>query len=993
MHRPALLLFALCPALALLPSCAKEGCLDPSVDDCTVPSPCAGIDEFVCQSGEVAIKIVESAEDVPGGLDALGSPGDIRLSNDRVVVIIDALDHPHYVGPTGGAILDMSTVGDDNDSIRQMIQGTGVLPEEAAKYTEMKLIEEDGLVAVQFRGTLDTRPDVHIATRYELRPCEPGLRVRTELVNLEPDSSSITLFDATYFGDREQLDFTPGGGFEHPSFGLSTLGDATKGAKFMAAAAHSEPAASYATVACDRDEIWGFQSNNIATNGTQARPITYGDWETYERFIAIAEGVSVADAANVVMEVRRQLWDEPYVVIEGEVAVDGGGDVPIGQGLRASVFVSEGEPTQPFEERFVWNHAEVDDEGRFLLAVPAGGSYVLEVESFGQRGVPTAINVEQQNVDVGVLTVPQVGQVTLSGGIDGEADHLQVIVLPADDATQEVSTARMFGQFAECAPLLGAPYGASPACNRVLLSPEGPTTVGIQPGTYDFFAVAGPFSTLAAQRAVQVGAGETVEVDLQVEMIGDLPSQRGLSGDFHVHGGSSFDSNIPHDTRVAAWLASRLDVLATTEHDTAWDYAEARDRLGADDRLRMMVGTESTGHILYDALPDQPNPQVFGHWNIWPIPFDPEGPWRGAPWDELVEPAVLFERAEEQGFDKETGVIQLNHPIAETLFARDQGWASSLSIDGTMPLPTEFDGTQASQFLYTPPGAMYSNGEYDVQEVMNGTNNHTFHAYRAFWHYLLNQGILRAGTANADSHTLTDNVVGTPRTVVFSDDTLLDFDATRFNRALKEGRSVGTNGPMILLRAFDGAGNDMEPSLVPFQPDEASTMALRVAAAPWVPIEEVRVLVNGAPVRTFGLGELSTPSDPFGTAGTVRLDVDIPLAELLPVDGSDAWLSVEAGSALVEQADLDCDGFPDTGDNNGDGTIDWQDVEGWEGDPPEEACLEDVGPLKEPAPPNRTTDAYLFYAVTPGGYPLAFTNPFIFDRDGNGEFDAPGVAR
>jgi len=993
MLRTLLLLSSLALVLTMAPSCAKEGCLDPTVDDCTVPSPCEGIDGFVCSTGEVAVKIVETAADVPGGLDALGSPGDVRLSNDRVVVIIDALDHPHYLAPTGGGLLDMSTVGDDNDSLRSMVQATGVLPEEAANYTEMKLIEEEGLVGVQFRGTLDGRPDVHVATRYELRPCEPGVRVRTELINLEPDSSSISLFDATYFGDREMVDFTPGKGigFNHPSFGLSSLGDATMDAPFMVGAAHSEPAASYGTVACDREQLWGFQSNNIAVNGTQGRPLPYGDYEVYERFIAIGEGASVADAANIIMEVRRQLFDEAYVVIEGQVAVDGAGDVPIGDGLRASVHVEEGAASDPREERTPWNHAFVDEDGRFLLAVPANRSYVLEVETYGQRGQALDITVEETNTDVGTLTVPQVGQVTISGGIDGVPDHLQVMVLPADDATEEAVNGAMLGQFAECAPLLGAPYGTAPACNRVQLLPEGPMTIGILPGTYDFFATAGPFSTIAVERGVQITAGATASVDMQVEML-DLLPPTGLSGDFHVHGGASFDSNIPDDTRVAAWLAARLDVLATTEHDTAWDYAEARTRLAADDRLRVMVGTESTGHILWKTRPDQENPQVFGHWNIWPLPFDPEGPYRGAPWDELAEPAVLFERAVESGWDPETGVIQLNHPIEEALFARDQGWATSLGIDGTMDLPVDYDGTRASEFLYQPDGATFANGDYNVQEVMNGTNNHRFHSYRAFWHYLLNQGVLRAGTANADSHTLTDNVVGTPRTIVLSPDTQADFDAARFNAALKDGSAFGTNGPVIVVRAIDAAGAPHQSSLTPLQPDEESSLALQVTAAPWVPVEEVRVLVNGVEARVFGPAELSNPAGPFDVDGMVRLDAEVPLSSILPSDGSDAWVVVEAGRTLIEQADLDCDGFPDTGDNNGDGTIDWQDVVELE-EEPEDVCLGASGPLLEPPTPDRGSDDYLFWAVTPGGYPLSFTNPFIFDRNGDGDFDAPGVSQ
>ena len=93
---------------------------------------------------------------------------------------------------------------------------------------------------------------------------------------------------------------------------------------------------------------------------------------------------------------------------------------------------------------------------------------------------------------------------------------------------------------------------------------------------------------------------------------------------------------------------------------------------------------------------------------------------------------------------------------------------------------------------------------------------------------------------------------------------------------------------------------------------------------------------------------------------------------------------VEAGQALQENADLDCDGLPDTGDNNSDGTIDWQDVEGLE-EAPTAACLDSSGPLTNPpAPTDRTSPEYFFHAVVPGGYPLAFTNPLIFDRDGNG---------
>ncbi len=990
---PLLLLCLLLPAaIASLSGCPKEGCLDPSVDDCTVPSPCLALDGYVCSTGTASVKIIESVDEVPGGLDALGSPGDVLLSNDVVVAVIEALDHPHYLAPAGGALLDLGTVGDDNDSLRHIFQATGVLPNEAAHYTEMKLIEDAGSRAVQFRGTLDGRPDVAIATRYEVRPCEPGVRVRTELVNMEPDPISVTLIDGFYSGGREHLPFSPlpGAGFEHPSFGLSTLGDAVVGAPWVAYAAHSDPAAAYATIGCNVPLSWGFQSDNVASNGTKTRPLAYGEWLVYERFIAVAQGESVADAANVALEVRRQLFDEEYVVIDGLVAAEGEGDVPIGQGLRASVHVSAGTAETPAAERTPWNHSLVDSDGAFHLAVPSNGTYVLEVESYGVRGAPMEVTVSDTNLDAGTLLVPQVGQVTISGTVDGETDWLQVFVVPADDATDEQVRAAMFGQFVECAPLLGSPYGGAPACNRVFLGPDGPQTLGILPGNYDFLTVAGPFSTLGAVRNVSITAGQTVQVEVATDTLALING--GLSSDFHVHGGTSFDSNLPHEPRVAAWLAAGLEVVATTEHDAAWDFAEARERLGADDRLQVMVGTESTGHILFKFLEENPYPSVFGHWNIWPLPFDPAGPWRGAPWDELVEPGQLFDRAVEQGWDRDDGVLQLNHPVEDALFARDQGYVTSIGIDATLPLPTEFDGTPASTFLYTPPGATFANSDYNVQEVMNGTNNFHFPSYRAFWHYLMNQGIFRAGTANADSHTLTDNIVGTPRTIVYSEDTVADFDPARFNAALKNGRAFGTNGPVIETEiSWDGA-DPATPGLTPFTPGAGAILNVRIEAAPWVPIAEVRILVNGAEVRTI-TDELSHPADPFDNEGIRRLDLDIALDGLLPTDGSDAWLVIEAGAPLVEHADLDCDGFPDTADNNGDGMIDWRDVEELTEEPDDTACLESSGPQALPPPPDRADDAWLFWIVTGDGYPLSFTNPYVIDRDGSGAFDAPGVAR
>ena len=981
LKRGALLALAALSVVAL-GGCQKIGCLEGDDPECTMPSPCGAL-TFECEGGSVSVRVLEAGEDSPGGMTALAATGDIVLSNDQVTVVLDALDHPHYLSPTGGGIIDMTTVGADNDSMRHTFQATGVLPDEAAAYTDMRIIQEEGLVAVQFTGTLDGRPEMPIATRYEMRPCEPGIRIRTEVANKEADAASIMLSDGYYFGRRELLPFTPtpGRGFDQPSFGLSTLGDVLIESPYLVTAAHSEPAATYSAVACSERHLTGFQSTEVAANGAPRKVVMPRDYVVYERFVGAGAGAAVSAGADIALEVRRQLWDESWVVLSGQL-VTPSGDADFGVGLRASVLLSEGTSSTPIEERTPWTQADPDADGRWSARVPADRPYVITVESYGKQSGEFDVAVGDSDADAGTLEIPDVARLEVAATVDGESDHVLVFVLPADDATHEAVSAQMFSNFDTCAPLLGNPHGSSPGCNMILVN--GSETVGILPGTYDVFASVGPFSTLAAERGVVLTAGQTTAVSLAMTSLGIQPEGT-LSSDFHVHGGASFDSNFPDADRVRSFLASGLEVIAATDHDAAWDYAEVMNDLDAHERLVLMVGTENTGHILFKLTEDSAYPKVVGHWNIWPLTFDPEGPYRGAAWDEKAEPGTLMQRAADVGWPADTGVVQLNHPIGGSSFGRDYSWGSTLELDLNEDLKADFDGSLPSLFHRQPEGSSFSNSDYHAQELMNGTNNGTFLQYRAFWHYLLNQGVLRAATANSDTHTLAENVVGTPRTLVKTSSTVAAFDEVEFNAAVRDGRMIGTNGPVLEVSTTDGDGLPVGPSLTPMTPASDALLRIRLSAAPWVPVMEVRLLVNGDLVRTL-TDELTHPTDPLGTEGEERLDISIPLSELLPADG-DAWLVVEAGHPLEENLDLDCDGIPDTGDNNRDGVIDWRDVDDPDLTEPEEgvSCLESSGPLTDPvAPEDRTSDLYLFRSVVPGGYPLAFTNPLLIDREGDG---------
>lgn len=935
-----------------------------------MPSPCAEV-EYTCEGGSTEAWWIGPDDVAPGGLDTLAATGDLVLANDRIVAVIEALDHPHYIAPTGGGILDLSTRGKDNDSLRQVFQATGLLPEEGFNYTSMELIEDGDIRAVQLLGTLDGYPDVPVATRYEIRPCEPGLRVRTEIANGTPDALSLYLTDGFYWGSREHIPFTPraSSGFTHPSFGLSDIGDAFYDVPFMVAGLHSEPAVSYGVVACSEENLNGFQSDNVSAMGPKPRVFPSRDWDVYERFIFAAEGSAISGAADLAYELREKLWGEAWVTLSGVVEAPGG---KLGENLRASLLIVDGDDVPV-------THVLPDNDGLWSARVPANRSYTIHAEAFAREVSTTTVKVGKSDVDAGTIALPAVGEVAIDVLIDGVSDYAVVNVIPADDATAAAIESTVFGFFEPCAPMLGLTHGGSPSCNRVIVN--GPTTIALPAGNYDFYTSRGPFSTLGAVQGVNVEAVTGQSVTLEVSSLAIQPEGT-LTGDFHVHGGASFDSNMPDVDRVKAFVASGLEVVVTTEHDVVNDYAAAIAELGVADRFELVTGTEATGHVLFRYRSDYGFPQVVGHWMFWPVIYDPTAPWRGAAYDEKAEPGMLMTRQEDLGWDKASGVVQLNHPYGGAAFGRDYSWATAMGIDQNLPLEREGGTTSQELFFHKADGARYSNDEYDVQEVMNGTKNEALIQYRSFWHYLLNQGIVRGGTANSDSHSLVENVLGVPRNVVFTDTTRDNFDVTTFNADVRAGHVVGTNGPMLLANI-----GDARPGVTSFAPAADGVLHVEVTAAPWVPVSELRVIVNGT---THTYTELTHPTDPFGVDSLARLSLDIPLADILPAGTDDAWIIVEAGTALVEQDDLNCDGLPDTGDNNGDGKIDWRDVEELTEDPGED-CFDTVGPLAEPPEPERDSPEWLFRTVTPLGYPMSFTNPFLLDRNADGAWSGPGL--
>jgi hypothetical protein len=232
-------------------------------------------------------------------------------------------------------------------------------------------------------------------------------------------------------------------------------------------------------------------------------------------------------------------------------------------------------------------------------------------------------------------------------------------------------------------------------------------------------------------------------------------------------------------------------------------------------------------------------------------------------------------------------------------------------------------------------------------EIANGTKDTDFPGWRRVrrdWLSLLNQGVFRPGTGVSDSHRIPVEHAGWARTFVRGvGDDPASFSVSAFDDQVKAGNMVVSGGPYIEFTANSpatgataGVGGELGA------PDGQVRLTIKVTAAAWIPVEEVRLIANGFLVAAFDATTSPSvkpaPANFQDTGGTDRFS-----ATLTRAITQDTYFIVEAGAKLPASVDT----LP-------------------------------------PPPP-------IVDIVEPGVVPVAFTNPIFVDRDGNATFDPPGL--
>ena len=438
--------------------------------------------------------------------------------------------------------------------------------------------------------------------------------------------------------------------------------------------------------------------------------------------------------------------------------------------------------------------------------------------------------------------------------------------------------------------------------HSVFVGPGG-STVLLEPGRYRLVATRGVRDTVH-EREVEVGVGQST-VGFELERA--VPTPGWHTADLHVHTGHSGDAFTPDVPRMHSLAASGLELAVTSEHNHIHDAAPLARAVLGDHPVEVVAGIEARLGPRGDSA---------GHVNAFPL--DPDTPPHAETSHELAR-LVADWHARQHVDPHDAGlVLQLNHPRGiqmqpdELPYPKAHAVFTERGFDPDQPLDTE-----PNAWLLAEHSGLRA-ADLDAMEVLNRFSWPLYLQVRRDWFALLDGGLPVTGTGNSDSHGLAVEQLGVPVNLVQAD----PGDLAAVVEALQAGKVSVSTGPIVELEVSGtGPGGTVTGGV--------HEVVARVRAAPWVPVRELRLVVDGEVVELTDLDD----------TGVQRGELVVQVA----LDG-DGWILAEAGWPLTDDRPTS----PEVGGLYGD--------------------------------------------VAPGYVPIGFTNPVLVDADDDGAWEPAGAA-
>lgn len=856
-------------------------------------------------------KKITNTSDCVGGRQSRCRVNDYLLKNDRIRVVIQDLQRNLFgIGQFGGQIIDgdiVRTSGPDRDSFEEWSLSLNV--ESTGHYTSLTVLNDGsngGTAVIRATGVDDLLDFVNpsavvagfgqllppsaddndipvtVTTDYSLAPGTNYVRVDTTVQNT--GMSLLNIFFGEYLNGSGEIEmFQPGYGFGEPLIATTcpvTPSNLCNFTAYMGVGGgdgvsygyiHQTPRTSTFTTSGVHVPQLGSEVL-LALAGLQDPPFflqpsgNADDSLTFTRFFVVGDG-NVSDVSDA----RNEIQCLPTGTLEGTVTAGGN------PAVRADIAVL-GNPTDGPSiatlTRNVVTHARTDDLGKYSLTLPPGSYNVVA----NLEGSPYEANLStptQHPVNIAAFATTTVNvALPATGALQVTVDDGDTNALPAKasvvgfDPSPDPFNFQTLGSLISNRTAVfgdrtrnGEPFGLA---KTIFIGPNGDSgVVPIEPSNYQVVVSRGPEYSIDAQN-VTVTAGATLPVSATVERVIDTTMSDGfVACDFHVHSIDSPDSRIPNIDRVISMLDEGMDFFTPTDHDIRFDYKPVIVALGADDLIGTATGEEITS---FD----------YGHWNAWPLTIDPtqvnggavdfggavpdsEGAGAGLDYPSAGNfsetPATIMALAHADAPGAEN-TVQVNH--IHSHFGLDGG--SGLAIDTALTPPASTVPPLSRRL--NPAIMNHFTDTFDALEIWIGdTRGQIFTNFlgqnAGDWFNMINQGIVRTGVADSDTHTTAAGVSGFPRTMVASssdDPGDLSDLADTLSANVNDGRAFGTDGPMVRVTAFAASTNETAKLELGFPTtistnDGAVDITVDIQSPTWVEFDTVEYYVNTTTTR------------------------------------------------------------------------------------------------------------------------------------------------
>lgn len=839
---------------------------DESVDSATPTAP--DLTEALSSTG-VRAGIITDSRALFGGISAEGAPGDIKLYNDRVQFVIEAVGDSSYYVDYGGNLIDADLVRPNGVPGRDMIDELAPMLSlgRVCDATAVEVIDDGatGVAHVRVSGPAapmrlitgalenpDVVPDYELTmvTDYVLKPGEWSVEVTTSFTNNDARAFVATI---GMFGIYAQEIAEPW----HPRTGFSDSdGDAV--AMEAMVGTHNE---SVLAIMAGSGELVpsaiGDLISGIAAGATAfdvPRTVEPGGSLSWVARVGVAPDLATLETERLTRE------GTPPNAVAGTVTAGG---TPV-IGARVHGLDASGAPLTV---------AVTDSTGAFTLP----GTGLSQLVASG-RGTAIELDIPEGHGNVspydrgpdGVLTSLTDGATPIPfargygvGVSNAIAESGLTLSSPGTLAVSiaDGGPATVIVDFATADPvvvderLVPSRPGGHAALAFVR---DGAMDIPLEPGDYRVIVHRGVRNELDVQ-TVTVTAGETTA--LSATIVQAYAVDGVLTIDPHQHASPSGDGSIPVEDRLVVAAAGGIDIHVGTDHDHIVDYQPALDALGLNTWLQTVVAVEVS-------------PVLRGHFNAYPATRDgrPNG---GAPrwWQRLQTTAELFAWIRESIGDE--GVLQANHPIS----------GSGL-----------FSAADYSLAAGTIGNADHWDTDFDAMELLNSGEYETFFPY---YLDLTARGKLITPVGVSDSHSWTGGQPGLNLTFLNTGTTLDGFDSDVLKAAMAERKTVVSHGPFIeaKLNGEWAPGRIVNPGV----------LDVRVLAPTWIPVQYVSLWRDGVEVQRSGC----TGTPPEWCAAEWLLDGDVDASWVVVAGSTDApftevWpgaLSWAAASAILTDAD------------------------------------------------------------------------------------------